>query len=145
MDYIFYFVFLLVLVVWNYAKIFSPSGMLALRERVVENNRKNELNEKLGKIKEKISFDDMFWIFNQLFYIVLVLIGLLTSQWLGFLALLFIGLISYTLRKILYFKKLQIIWCIIDGIACLLIGIFIILNKFHFHLTATEILKWFGL
>ena len=145
MDYIFYFIFLLVLVIWNYAKIFSPGGMLELRERMIQNTKTNALNEKIGKIKEKLSSDDLFWIYNQVFYIVLVLMGILTSQWLGFLALLFIGLIAYTIRKLPYFKKLQIVWCVIDGVMCLLIGLFIVLNKFHFHLTMSEILKWFGL
>lgn len=58
------------------------------------------------------------------FYFFFCLVGLMSSQWIGFVALLLLGFVP----------KKWITWRVIDGILSIAILVFILLNKFQFHI-----------
>lgn len=57
-------------------------------------------------------------------YLILCLIGLISSQWIGFLALIVLSLIP----------KKWFTWRIIDNILGIAILLFVLLNKYHFQI-----------
>lgn len=61
-------------------------------------------------------------------YLFLCFVGLLSSQWLGFMLMILLSFIP----------KRWITWRIIDGVLTIAILVFIILNKYHFHIDLTE-------
>lgn len=64
------------------------------------------------------------------FYFFFCLVGLMSSQWIGFVALLLLGFVS----------KKWITWRVIDGILSIAILVFILLNKFQFHINFNHLL-----
>ena len=68
-----------------------------------------------------------FVVFN-LVYLFLCFVGLLSSQWLGFMLIILLSFIP----------KRWITWRIIDGVLNIAILVFIILNKYHFNIDLTE-------
>lgn len=71
-----------------------------------------------------------------LYILIIVLIGLMTSQWVLFLTYLLISIFSGVLQT--SFKRSAVI-TFIDCTICSILLLFLVLNKYHFHLTATEI------
>lgn len=69
-------------------------------------------------------------------------IGLSTSQWFFFLTYLIISVLSYLLGNVFKTYKLSLIGISIDGFLCTCILLMIILNKYHFHYTATDIFNY---
>lgn len=61
------------------------------------------------------------WIMCNWIYLILCFIGLISSQWIGFLALIVLSLIPNT-------------WRIIDNILGIAILLFVLLNKYHFQI-----------
>lgn len=57
-------------------------------------------------------------------YLILCFIGLISSQWIGFIALIVLSLIP----------KRWLTWRIIDSILGIVILLFILLNKYHFQI-----------
>lgn len=64
------------------------------------------------------------------FYFFFCLVGLMSSQWIGFVALLLLGFVP----------KKWITWRVIDGILSIAILVFILLNKFQFHINFNHLL-----
>lgn len=64
------------------------------------------------------------WVMCNWIYLVLCFIGLISSQWIGFLALIVLSLIP----------KKWLTWRIIDSILGIAILLFILLNKYHFQI-----------
>ena len=64
------------------------------------------------------------WRMSNWIYLILCLIGLISSQWIGFLALIVLSLIP----------KKWFTWRIIDNILGIAILLFVLLNKYHFQI-----------
>jgi len=77
----------------------------------------------------KVSFEDtnpkfIGYSIVMMMYWILCLVGLMSSQWLGFVLLIALGCIP--IRKLW--------WRYVDSIISIAILLFIVLNKYHFHI-----------
>lgn len=64
------------------------------------------------------------------FYFFFCFVGLMSSQWYGFVAIIILALIP----------KKWLAWRIIDGLLSIAILLFILLNKYHFHIDITSLI-----
>lgn len=64
------------------------------------------------------------------FYFFFCFVGLISSQWLGFMAIIILALIP----------KRWLTWRIIDSLLSIAILLFILLNKYHFHIDITSLI-----
>jgi hypothetical protein len=71
-----------------------------------------------------------------LYYFGWCLIGLASSQWLLFLALILLSLIATLINKV---KSIELVWTFIDALLSLVILIFILINKFHLHISMADL------
>lgn len=141
MSDLFYLIFLFATFFAEYPTIFAPLESTERQKRIKDLVKKNEENKKIGKVRERMLSKDVLSIFISLTYIFVCVIGLLSSQWLGFLLIIFLGFVLYPLRKLLYYKSLQAMLTSIQGIVSFIISILIVLNKYHFHYSMDEILR----
>jgi hypothetical protein len=63
-------------------------------------------------------------------YFIWCFVGLFTSQWLVFVGLFILSILTSVINKIGRTKA----WNFIDSLACVLLILFAILNTFHFHI-----------
>ena len=71
-------------------------------------------------------------------YFLWCLVGVFSSQWIMFLAILGLSILHYVFKK-------SYEWNIVDSILTLSILFFIILNQYHFHIpVGQKILEWFS-
>lgn len=93
-------------------------------------------------IKEKLESDeletltgfDRGYMVSSIFYYLVVLVGLFSSQWLLFTGLIFMGILGTIYRNDEIARKVG------SSISCLLI-LFIIINKYHLHLDLVESIR----
>lgn len=130
MDYIFYFIFLLVLSLVENPRIFNITAHIELRKKIK--------NEEFGP-------EQFYYTILYILYFILGVMGFLTSQWLGFLILFLSGFLLSLIKKISKSETFEKTILIIDAIISVFIGLFIVLNKFHFQIPNKEILNWIGL
>ena len=118
-----YFIFLLVFpIIYEALCLVKPSRV----KKMIDLGRKEEKTS-----EEKTTFV-VFGIFI-IFYMILTVVGLFSSQWIGFLVLILLSFIP----------KHGIKWLVfIDSFISLFILLFIILNKFHLHI---DILSYLNL
>lgn len=112
------------------AYIFYGFALLALMHDAMIISGINELHDKLNnlvtkKAEDRTSTEKIYGDLH-LLYFLWVFVGLFSSQWFGFAAMLILSLILIPIKKI---KAGRVIDSCI-GIAILL---FIIINKYHFH------------
>lgn len=84
-------------------------------------------------------------VFFQVLTLFVVLIGLLSSQWLLFLGYFALGLIfsfTYMLLDKIDYKPLGVTVTFIDGLICTPLVMFIVMNKYHLHYSMTEIWEY---
>lgn len=90
---------------------------------------------KLRKEKKNIKFDNLssnmvaYQIVNFI-YLIYVVVGLMSSQWLLFAALIILSFVP----------KRWILWRYMDKFLSIAILVFIILNKYHFHVNLTNLI-----
>lgn len=88
-----------------------------------------KIHASVNKYRDLSNAQDMsatfatYFVLNVVYYLSCV-VGLMSSQWICFIILLALSLIS----------KRHISWRIIDGVISILILLFVILNKYHFHI-----------
>lgn len=88
-----------------------------------------KIHASVNKYRDLSNAQDMsatfatYFVLNAVYYLSCV-VGLMSSQWICFIILLALSLIS----------KRHISWRIIDGVISILILLFVILNKYHFHI-----------
>lgn len=105
--------------------IYSPKEVLA----------KNA--ELKGKDPKSLPKRDLYYLVYGLGYVFWSFIGLFTSQWFLFILLLLLGVIAGIIKKI--FGKIFISWFVFDSTISLIILLLIILNRYHFHITFSDI------
>ena len=76
---------------------------------------------------------DRSYLINSALYSFICLLGLFSSQWVGFTAILLISLIATPFKKIPAFRAA-------DSAICVLILLFIILNRYHFHIDLWQLI-----
>ncbi len=111
---LFYFLFLIVAITQDLASFINPEKTVEIETDFSENLKKDPKTA-VGKHKGEM------W--TQGFYFFLNMIGLFSSQWIGFLLIFILAFIPKTKR----------IWVLADSLISILIVLFIILNKYHFH------------
>lgn len=96
-----------------------------------------------GKVKKKKKLSDAENAFClcMLIYMIWSIVGVFSSQWLIFIAFFVLSLITSFLVSILN-KRVQPVWIWIDALVSLGLLLFLILNKFHFHI---NIWQWLNL
>lgn len=87
-----------------------------------------EESEEYKQLKEELEDSaltkwGLFQLF-ELFYFIVLVVGLLSSQWVGFIAIL---ILSFIPKRTVTFRKF-------DGVLSMLILLFILLNKYQFHI-----------
>lgn len=115
MTHIFY-LFGILAIIWEAVTFRVPSRIINFQNRL--------------KSKKFTNFDTLLMFFG-ITYVIWMFVGLLTSQWWSFLALVVLSLIPKGNRK----------WLIsIDGFISLIILLFILINKYHLHIKLTDII-----
>jgi len=87
-------------------------------------NAVQKYGKKQSKDLKDYSTSYIIYVMFGFFYLFLCIVGLMSSQWILFGALLLLGLIP----------KKWITWRYIDGTLSIVILLFILLNKYHFHI-----------
>lgn len=88
-----------------------------------------KIHASVNKYRDLSNVQDMsatfatYYVVNVLYFLTCV-IGLISSQWACFLLIL----------ALCFIPKRYLTWCIIDGVISILILLFVILNKYHFHI-----------
>ena len=90
-----------------------------------EFKRIRKLRKEGKKAKDLYTSNVVAFSFVQTLYLSYVIIGLMSSQWVGFAVILLMSVIP----------KRWLLWRRIDGVISIAILIFILLNKYHFHIT----------
>lgn len=130
--FIFFYMWAMAALVFEWWVIYPDNykKLLKYNERVKEDN----------KIKKgtKLSIKECFFSLFVLGYLLWILVGLFTSQWLFFAGLLFLSVISTTVRKT---KKMTFTWNLIDSILTIGLLLCIIVNKYSVHASNLKIWK----
>lgn len=88
-----------------------------------------KIHASVNKYRDLSNIQDMsatfatYYVVNVVYFLVCI-VGLMSSQWICFLVILALSPIS----------KRHISWRIIDGVISIMILLFVILNKYHFHI-----------
>lgn len=88
-----------------------------------------KIHASVNKYRDLSNVQDMsatfatYYVVNVLYFLICV-IGLISSQWACFLLIL----------ALCFIPKRYLTWRIIDGVISILILLFVILNKYHFHI-----------
>lgn len=77
----------------------------------------------LSNVQDMSATFETYYVVNILYFLTCV-IGLISSQWACFLLIL----------ALCFIPKRYLTWRIIDGVISILILLFVILNKYHFHI-----------
>lgn len=80
-------------------------------------------NRDLSNVQDMSATFATYYVVNVLYFLTCV-IGLISSQWACFLLIL----------ALCFIPKRYLTWRIIDGVISILILLFVILNKYHFHI-----------
>lgn len=83
-----------------------------------------------GKKAEECSSTFIAWVTCNLIYLIICFIGLMSTQWIGFLALIVLSFIP----------KRWFTWRVIDCILGILILVFVILNKYQFQIDLNSLI-----
>lgn len=130
MDYIFYFIFLLILLLVESPMLLNATEQLELRKKIE--------NKEFGP-------EQNYFMVLYILYFILCVIGFLTSQWLGFLSLFLLDFLISLIKRISKSETFKKTILTIDAGISIFIGISIVLNKFYFQIPNKEILNWVGL
>lgn len=114
----FFYIWAILAILWETMVISSPKKVLDFRTRL--RNAINEDGEKTSTMKAYGMFTILYFLW--------VIVGLFTSQYVIFLIILLLGSISK--------KKVWIVW--IDSVVTLGLILFIILNKYHWHINVMQ-------
>ena len=93
----------------------------------IEVNKLKNDKEGLNIFLRDNSIETILLSLINILYFILVLAGLFSQQWMLFLILFFLALITSKVRHIKWIR-------VLDSSICILILLFIVLNKFHFRL-----------
>ena len=115
MDKVFYCV-LAIALLFDFNNLHTPGSALEMKSRIKKFKGK-DISEYPKDIRNKGIESGI--------YFILMIIGLLTFQWWAFVSLFILSLIPKRFKPII----------VIDAAISILIVLFIIINKFHFHYT----------
>ena len=128
MIHIFYF-FGLIALLYEILVIFNTAKILDYSETVIKDKSKN------------MTGTQAFFILCLFLYIIWAFVGLLSFNWILFLALILLSVIGTIITKITKNRIVKIIYRKFDGILSACILLFIILNKYHLHINLYELIK----
>ncbi len=142
----FYNIILFFFYVWAVPAILFEIWMMSKKnyDRIIFYNEKTTKEENKAKnyfVKskaEQLSGPECAFSLLVLGYFLWDTVGLFSSQWVFFLALWILSLISIGIRKI---KSMNYAWNVIDSILSIIILFSIIINKYHIHYHAKDIWK----
>lgn len=112
MEYVFY---LLV----SFSLAFEILSLFAVKKIHASVNKYRDLSN----VQDMSATFATYYVVNVLYFLTCV-IGLISSQWACFLLIL----------ALCFIPKRYLTWRIIDGVISILILLFVILNKYHFHI-----------
>lgn len=88
-----------------------------------------KIHASVNKYRDLSNVQDMsatfaIYVVVNVIYFLACIVGLMSSQWVCFILILILSL----------FSKRHIVWRIIDGVISIMVLLFVILNKYHFHI-----------
>lgn len=122
MVHVFYILVILLVVYKVFALILQKSIFKAVTRNKKRSKAAKEKGEKLKL--EEMDGEFVFYSIFQLLYLSFLFIGLLSSQWIMFAGLI---LLSFVPKNKIWIRY-------IDGVFSILVLLFIVLNKYHFHI-----------
>lgn len=120
MTTLYYVIFFLVGMIYELRGLTSPGELLEERKTLKDYRAR----KKEGNVED---VPDPFWF--SFIYFILLLIGIVTSQWPVFVLIILLGFIPKSNKFII----------IVDSFITMLLVLFIILNKFHLQIDLTQL------
>lgn len=120
--------------IFNYKRFYSYIDYLINNIKNLGNINSNSSKEEKEKLKKfALPFTLLFLI--QIVYYAWVIIGIFSSQYLFFIGIFIISIITNSYREKL---KPYTLYVLIDSISCFSLITLIILNKYYFHINITK-------